>query len=526
MEDLMKLIIFACLLFWGKVFAAPVHQNQSGGPEHIVIINSAHPTPPQVAEVLERLALDASHSDVRHVYNNSAFSGFAASMKSHCLNLLANMSDVSIVEQAVAIQRTSIIKRQSSLAYDTRPNAPWGLQSISTVSSVKGSAQAMDYTYSFASSTLGKGADIYILDTGIYTEHEVFGGRASMAWSYDGNMEDVDGHGTHVSGTAAGSVLGVASNAKIFGIKALDADGGGWSSNVVAGIDFVLQAHDARKANRNDFAGSVLSMSLASGSTVQAITTAIEAAVQAGVHTVVAAGNDDKDACESSPSSSGGTAGPAITVGSVGMSGKVSSFSNYGNCVDVYAPGENVISAWIGGPNMVNSLSGTSMATPHVTGIVAYAMGNETLAQNPGLMKEWVRMTALQLEDGTLLANNGVQADEGEGMLGFEKIASRSSFTAVMVKQTNPAWKMPKRATSVLESLMDCRRKAQLHEDMQYLRGGRLCNARRGTVKRALEAVDAVATTISRLLDRLLQPAQRTTLRDDAVLRDMIYESR
>lgn len=523
MDHLRKLILVACLLLCGEVLAAPVQQHQHGGVEHIVIINRAHPTPPRMADVLGRLALNESHPDVRHIYNNSAFSGFAASIKSHGLDLLANMSDVSIVEQAASIRRTSIMKRQSSLTYITRPNAPWGLQSISTVSTVKGSAQALDYTYSFASSALGQGADIYILDTGIYTAHEVFDGRASMTWSYDGNMEDVDGHGSHVSGTAAGSILGVASNANIYGVKVLDANGGGWSSNVVAGIDFVLQAHDARKANGSGFAGSVLSMSIASGSPVQAINTAIEAAVQAGVHTVVAAGNDDEDACQSSPASSGGTAGPAITVGSIGMSGKVSSFSNYGSCVDVYAPGENVISAWIGGPNLVNSLSGTSMATPHVTGIVAYAMGNETLAQSPGLMKEWVRMTALQLRDGTLVANNGVQADEGEGMLGYVKIASHSNFTAVKATQDSSAAKRTKRAFARLDSLVDCRRLAQLHEDALYLRGRRLCDTGGSLARTVWEALNAGATKVFGLLDGL-RGLQHVGLRDDAGLRNMLYE--
>jgi cerevisin len=427
MDDVMKLLIFACLLFWGKVFAT---SHKSGGAEHIVIINRDHPAPPHVSEVLNRLELSEGHPDVRLIYNNSAFRGFAASMKSHCLDLLANMSDVSIVEEATAITRSApiISKRQASLAYDTRPNAPWGLQRISTAAAVGGNAQAMDYTYSFANSGLGKGADIYVIDTGVYTRHNVFNGRATMAWSYDGNMTDLDGHGTHVSGTAAGNLLGVASNANIFGVKALDSDGGGWSSNVIAGIDFVVQQHDARKANQPEFTGSVMSMSLASGSPVQAITTAIDAAISAGVHTVVAAGNDDKDACKSSPASSGGTHGAAITVGSVGMSAERSSFSNYGDCVDVYAPGENVISAWIGAPDMVNDLSGTSMATPHVTGIVAYAMGNQTLANDPALMKEWVRMTALPMSNGILLANNGVQADRGEGMLGFEKVAAKAVF--------------------------------------------------------------------------------------------------
>lgn len=521
----MKPLLFACLFFWGNAFAAPIQAHLSGGVEHIVIIDSTHPAPPQVAEVLARLALNVSHPDVRHVYNNSGFQGFTASMKPHCLNLLANMSDISIVEQAVSVSHATIAKREGSLAYDTRPNAPWGLQSISTASTIGGSAQAMDYTYSFANNALGQGADIYIVDTGIYTEHNVFDGRATMAWSYDNDTTDHDGHGTHVSGTAAGDILGVASNANLYGVKALDSDGGGWSSNVVAGIDFVIQAHDARKAQGGDFSGSVMSMSLASGSSVQAITSAIEAAIQAGVHTVVAAGNSDQDACQSSPASSGGTSGPAITVGSVGMSGSKSSFSNYGSCVDVYAPGENVISAWIGGPNMVNSLSGTSMATPHVTGIVAYAMGNATLAQDPGLMKEWVRMTALQLSDGTLLANNGVQADTGEGMLGFQKIAAHSQFTSAVVNQSSPARRSKRAFSSEMDGLMDCRREAQLHEDVSYLRGSWVCNVRRyGMVERSLERVSSVATKFVALLGRALA-FPRVSREDNADLRGMIHES-
>jgi len=362
----------------------------------------------------------------------------------------------------------------------------------------------MDFTYSFANNDLGNGADIYIVDTGIYTQHNVFNGRASMAWSFDGDVTDSDGHGTHVSGTAAGDILGVASNANVYGIKALDSEGGGWSSNVIAGIDFVIRAHDARKASGDrNFTGSVMSMSLAAGSTVQAINSAINAAAAAGIHTVVAAGNDNEDACQSSPASSGGTHGPAITVGALDMNSARSSFSNYGDCVDVYAPGEDVISAWIGGPAMVNSLSGTSMATPHVTGIVAYAMGNASLAADPGLMKEWLRMTGLQLGDGMIVANNGVQADRGAGILGYEKIVVPSTgFDRVGgTKDSVPAAKTKKRASYGQDTMMDCRRQAQVHQDMSFLRGGRACDAGARSVANANNA--AAGSALRRLTEMM-----------------------
>ena len=438
MNPLLNLLTLSCLLVWQGVFAAPIEAHRPGGAEHIVIINSDHPLPPRVEDVLERVSLHEKHPDVYHVYNNSGFRGFAASMQSHCVDQLANMADISLVEPAVSVSSAAYPE-----AYSTRPDAPWGLQRISTASTVSGDSNNLDFTYSFANDQLGKGADIYIVDTGVYTQNQVFSGRAKMLWSFDGNMTDNDGHGTHVSGIAGGNILGVASNANIFGVKALDSDGGGWSSNVVAAIDHVVKFHDARKASDSTFVGSVMSMSLASSANVASMNHAIEAAIGSGVHAVVAAGNDNENACASSPSSAGGTNGAAITVGAVDMNAERASFSNYGQCVDVYAPGVSVISAWIGGPNMVKSLSGTSMATPHVTGIVAYAMANETLASDPALMKEWISMTALPLSNGILLANNGVQIEDisSQGFLGYEKVAGKPSFNTAAVGQSPPETK-------------------------------------------------------------------------------------
>lgn len=440
-----------------------VSSHESDGEEHIVIVDKNAPVPPRVAEVLRRLDLDEGHSDVRHVFNNSAFQGFAASMKSHCLDLLANMSDVSMVEKAVTVSSADII----------RHDAPWGLQRISTSSSFTGSPQNMDYTYTYTENALGDGSDIYIIDTGLYADHNVFNHRAKMLWSFDGNMEDRDGHGTHVAGTAAGDILGVASNANIYGVKALDADGGGWSSNVVAAIDFVIQRHDARKKSPGSkFAGSVMSMSLATSEPVSAIAQAVEAAVEAGVHACVAAGNSGEDACSSSPASSGGVHGSAITVGAVDITNTRASFSNTGSCVDVYAPGVDIVSSWIGSPNMVNVLSGTSMATPHVTGIVAYAMANSTLATNPGLMKEWIRMMALPMSDGTLLANNGVQSTSSSGIEAMGRIGMVTRFEPP-AGSSLAAGSRSKRAFSSLDFSMRCARG-------EATTAAWLCNAKRG----------------------------------------------
>ncbi|KAL1583534.1 hypothetical protein WHR41_07638 [Cladosporium halotolerans] len=355
---MVKSIISLALAF-ATSFVAATAPHESGGLEHIVIFNRDEPIPPEVNEVLTRLELTEDHPDVRHVFKNSAFRGFAASMKSHCLDLLANMTDVSIVERTASVQSAYAIpnQRRAASAVDTRGHAPWGLSRISTAAFSAHDAREMDYTYSFANSDLGAGSDIYIVDTGLYAEHIVFGSRGKQIWSFDNNDTVADGHGTHVAGTAAGETLGVASRANIFGVRALAGDGAeGWSSNVVAGIDKVIQQHESRRANA-DFKGSVLSI--------------------------------------------------------VDINGDTSSFSNTGDCVDVYAPGEDIISAWIGQPDMVNVLSGTSMATPHVTGIVAYAMANATLAGSPGLMKEWVRMQGLPRGDGTVLANNGVWSSAG-----------------------------------------------------------------------------------------------------------------
>lgn len=475
-----KSIFLALFSLLASVIAAPITTSYPDTKEHIVIIDKDSPEAPHAEDVLGRLSLHSSHPSVRHVYNNTAFRGFSAHLNSTHLSHLSESRHIKLVEE------TKRVYTAATEAYQTRTNSPWGLERISTASSVSGDPSDLGYTYAFANTNLGAGAHIYIIDTGIYTANQVFApaGRVSMVWSYNGNMTDLDGHGTHVSGTASGQLLGVASNATVFGFKALDGEGGGSSSDVVAAIDQAISHHSAQDSST--YTGAVMSLSLASSSPIEAMNLAITSAVDAGIHTVVAAGNDGSSACNVSPASVGGDDGPAITVGALDISAAQADFTNTGSCVDVYAPGVNVISAWIGGVSEVNILSGTSMSTPHVTGVVAYAMANATLARNPAAMKAWIRDRALVSPDngGYLVANNGVLAGASENtdeVLGLQASTPEELYAVVASRSSGPQ-KLQKRSwrsSTVVrgEAGMSCRHKAQTWEDMRFLRDERNCGS-------------------------------------------------
>lgn len=403
-------------------YAAPV--SHQPGQEYTVIFNSTHPDVPAVTDVLSQLSLSPTHPDVRHVYNNHAFRGFHATMNTHCLSILANMSTPPLIETAIPI-RTATTAHTTITA---RINAPWGLERISTATPPNTtSPDLLAYTYTYMNPSLGHGVDMYILDTGALLSHITYTNRAVLSYTFDGSPLDNDGHGTHVAGIAAGAAIGIASRASIRIVKALDVNGTGFTSNVVGAIDHVLSAH-AQRRTQPGFKGSVINMSLESSSVSQAMNTALSAASDAGIHIVVAAGNAGADACDTSPAVLGGVNGNVISVGSVGPRDEISEFSNTGACVDVYAPGEGVLSAWNSGDGDLKVLSGTSMAAPHVAGIVAYAIaGNASLAGDVGLMKTWVRDTALRgivtgravLGEELLLANNGMPLDPRGSVYGL-----------------------------------------------------------------------------------------------------------
>ncbi|MCX6047605.1 MAG: S8 family peptidase [Chloroflexi bacterium] len=238
----------------------------------------------------------------------------------------------------------------------TQSSATWGLDRIDQ--------HNLPLNAKFNYVATGAGVNVYIIDTGIRIAHTQFGGRASYGYdAVDGSLpaDDCNGHGTHVAGTIGSATYGVAKGVKLVAVRVLDCSGSGTNSGVIAGINWVKsqkQAHVSIPA--------VANMSLG-GSFSSALNQAVTSAIQVGVTFAVAAGNSNTNACNSSPAS----VTSAITVGATQSNDARASFSNYGSCVDIFAPGVNILSTWNTSNTATNTISGTSMATPHVAGVAA-----------------------------------------------------------------------------------------------------------------------------------------------------------
>lgn len=233
----------------------------------------------------------------------------------------------------------------------TQSGATWGIDRVDQRTGLNGG-----YNYT----DTGAGVTAYVIDTGINTAHTQFGGRARVGYDVIGdgrNGQDCAGHGTHVAGTIGGSTYGVAKSVALVAVRVLDCAGSGTFSGAIAGVDLVTYTHNA---------ASVANMSL-SGGYNQAMNDAVTRSTASGVTYAVAAGNSNANACNYSPASTPS----ALTVGATGRSDVRASFSNWGSCLDVFDPGVDITSAWIGSTTAINTISGTSMATPHVAGQVA-----------------------------------------------------------------------------------------------------------------------------------------------------------
>jgi subtilisin family serine protease len=277
----------------------------------------------------------------------STLNGFEASMSASAAKAMAADPSVAFIEQNHTV---SLLATQS--------NATWGLDRIDQ----KNRPLSTTYTYP----TTATNVTAYIVDTGIRLNHSQFGGRATSGYDAvdGGSADDCNGHGTHVAGTVGGSTYGVAKGVKLVAVRVLDCAGSGTNAGVIAGVNWVTQ--NARKP-------AVANMSLGGGVST-ALDNAVSSSIDSGVTYALAAGNSNANACSSSPS----RVPAAITVGATTSTDARASYSNYGACLDIFAPGSSITSAWYTSASATNSISGTSMASPHVAGAAALVLSRNT----------------------------------------------------------------------------------------------------------------------------------------------------
>ncbi|KAF9974480.1 hypothetical protein BGZ73_002104 [Actinomortierella ambigua] len=318
-----------------------------------------------------------------------AIPGFAAELNKGALDELLASPEVDYVEQDQIFTIS---------ASQTAPPS-WGLPRISQ----RDRNLSAPYYYQDAA---GEGVTAYIIDTGVYVEHTDFGGRASFGYNAVSGSANTDenGHGTHVAGTVGGTKYGVAKNVKIVGVKVLDAQGSGTTAGVVAGMDWVISKARGTKA--------VANMSLGGGKSTT-LDNAANRFYSANIPLFVAAGNSAyTSACNQSPAG----ASQAFTVAASDSSDRFASFSSYGTCVEIIAPGVGITSAWINGPSSTNTISGTSMATPHVTGAAALLISAEAgLTTSQAVFNRLIALSTpnkitgnLKSTPNRLLFNNGI----------------------------------------------------------------------------------------------------------------------
>ena len=321
---------------------------------------------------------------IRFVYR-SVFPGYAAVLPPGGLRGIEGGPGVVAVDPDEPVR---VNMRVDGHEAGARDRAPWGLDRIDQ------RTLPLSGTYTPADGRAGAGVTAYVIDSGVADGHRDLGGRVRMGFTAidDGRgTKDCAGHGTHVAGTIGGAAHGVAPAVALVAVRTLDCEGSGETSGVIAGIDWVARDHRAGPA--------VANLSLA-GEASESVDAAIRALIDDGVTVTVAAGNEDEDACDSSPAREPA----ALTVAASGRDDRRASFSNRGSCVDLFAPGVDIVSDWHTGATATEELSGTSMASPHVAGAAALLLGDDpaaTPAQVAGRLLDGATTGAVRERRGT-----------------------------------------------------------------------------------------------------------------------------